>query len=384
MKQTIITLLCTLTYVVTHAADQRPNIIFSLADVHRYDALSCMDHPFVKTPHNYQSFDFSEVHGTGSSTIFVPAEMWYEDNNQARSGGIPRDFKEKFVKPETWARAREVMDVYMIRANSLDSRENAIDEEFIREKMAPVLKAANLPVAIDFGGATWRNAGRKQNMLQRELNLVGIILEAGIQIRCGSLQSVLSKPLFDENSGKRILYPMDKRYQDVLDYFQAFKKQFPGLAIGIIDALPTHDDDYETAYCGLKEKLARYGFKLDHILLDIPFELPEENRLNNSWPKVKAVERYVKHEVGCRFGLIGASKTAGHESDRAYHRALLKMLDRCRTHRIEPDFFIMMSWFPHPKRSIPDNAPEGEYPAMKTFVEFADKYKTTAKEKENE
>jgi hypothetical protein len=43
----------------------------------------------------------------------------------------------------------------------------------------------------------------------------------------------------------------------------------------------------------------------------------------------------------------------------------------------------MMSWFPHPKRSIPDNAPEGQYPAMKTFVEFADKYKTIVKEREN-
>ena len=32
------------------AAGKRPNIIFILTDDHRWDALSCMGHPFIKTP----------------------------------------------------------------------------------------------------------------------------------------------------------------------------------------------------------------------------------------------------------------------------------------------------------------------------------------------
>ena len=32
------------------SAASQPNIIFVLADDHRYDALSCLGHPFIKTP----------------------------------------------------------------------------------------------------------------------------------------------------------------------------------------------------------------------------------------------------------------------------------------------------------------------------------------------
>jgi hypothetical protein len=306
------------------------------------------------------------------------AELWFEDNNQARGGGLPPDFREKFERPETWARAREAMDVYMIRANALDGRKNPGDADFIRSKMAPVLKAANLPVAIDAGGATWRNAGRKRDSIAQELELIRVLREAGVVVRCISLQSVLSKPLFDEETGRRMPYSMEMRYQDVLDYFQVLEKWFPDIGIGIIDALPSHDEDYEGAYRALKAKLSEHGFRLDHILLDIPFELPEEKMRNNSWSKVKAVERYVKEQIGCHFGLISTSKTAGCESDAAYHQTVLKVLDRCREYRIDPDGFVMMSWFPHPEQSIPDNAPAGSYPSLKTFLEFALKHKANA------
>lgn len=98
------------------------------------------------------------------------------------------------------------MDVYMIRANSLYGRENGIDEAFIRERMAPILNTANLPVALDLGGATWKNAGRKNGTLDQELEVIAALRAAAIQIRCVSLQSVLSKPLFDKDTGKRIQY----------------------------------------------------------------------------------------------------------------------------------------------------------------------------------
>ncbi len=72
--------------------------------------------------------------------------------------------------------------------------------------------------------------------------------------------------------------------------------------------------------------------------------------------------------------MIAASKTAGNTSDKAYHEAMLKLIDRCREHKINPDYFIYMSWFPHPERSTPDNAGKGKYPSMKTFVEMIERY----------
>ena len=35
---------------LSFANEQPPNIIFILTDDHRWDTLSCLDHPFVQTP----------------------------------------------------------------------------------------------------------------------------------------------------------------------------------------------------------------------------------------------------------------------------------------------------------------------------------------------
>ena len=40
-----------LTQVETPALQERPNVLFILTDDQRYDALSCMGHPYLKTPH---------------------------------------------------------------------------------------------------------------------------------------------------------------------------------------------------------------------------------------------------------------------------------------------------------------------------------------------
>ena len=302
-------------------------------------------------------------------------EFWYEDNNQHRGGGIPPDFKSKFSNPNVWAEAAEKMDVYMIRSVSLKQKNNQISNHFIRETMAPVLKKAGIPVVLDVGSATFRHAGRKKDVLEQDIPLIKTMIDAGITIRSISLQSVLSKPLFKgplRNTNPR--YPMEKRYQDVLDAFHLYKKHFPNIAIGIIDALPPHNEDYETPYRALTEVLTEHGYTLDHILLDIPVELPDEKINGNSWPKTKAVEQYVRNEIGCDFGMIAASKTAGNTSDKAYHEAILKLIDRCQEHTINPDYFIYMSWFPHPERSTPDNAGQGKYPSMKTFVEMVERH----------
>ncbi|MBF0198698.1 MAG: sulfatase-like hydrolase/transferase, partial [Planctomycetes bacterium] len=42
---------CTLPFPFVDASEKRPNILFILSDDHRWDAMSCMNHSFVKTPH---------------------------------------------------------------------------------------------------------------------------------------------------------------------------------------------------------------------------------------------------------------------------------------------------------------------------------------------
>ena len=300
-------------------------------------------------------------------TNLVPS-LWYEDNNMARAAGMPSDFKEKFLNPETWEKAREAMDVYMIRANTLTKKENEIDDVFLKDTTLPLLKESNTALALDVQGATWMTHDKKKSVLEQEAALCEKIRNLGGEVTYLSLQSVLSKPLRTKNES--LPYPMDQRIEDIVEYTRTMKKSFPEIRVGIIDALPSHGKDYRTPYADLVAALRQSGYELNHIHLDIPFETPEEGINGMSWEKVKGVEVFVQKEIGCEFGLICTSRKAGYESNRAYHETVLNALERHKSVGGAPDQYLIMSWFPHPSRSIPENALENEFPTMKTVLEF--------------
>lgn len=296
-------------------------------------------------------------------------ELWYEDNNMAVGAGMTPDFKEQFERPDTWEKARRYIDVYFVRANTLAAKKNDLNEEFLRKHFIPVLKKSGIPIALDVQGATWMSASGKQSVgVEREINLIRTLKKHGGDVRYLSLQSVLSKPL--KVGGEVKAYSMKQRYKDIQLYMTLVKREFPDIEIGIVDALPSHGKDYRNAYKGLKDHLVKAGLALDHITLDIPCEIPDTKRNSISWQKVKDVEEYVQKEIGCSFGLVCTSRVAGYRSDEAYHRAVLSALASHAKTGGRPDRYLIMSWFPHPKTSIPDSATGKSYPAMRTVLEF--------------
>ena len=94
------------------------------------------------------------------STACGPTGLWYEDNNMGTAGGMPPDFKEKFYRPDTWARAREAVDVYYMRASTLINPANGLDESFLEEYFVPVLEESGVKIAIDAVGANFLNHRR--------------------------------------------------------------------------------------------------------------------------------------------------------------------------------------------------------------------------------
>ena len=72
------------------AAKKKPNIIFILTDDHRYDAMSCMNHPFIKTP----NLDRLANEGVLFSNSFVttslcsPSRASFLTGNYAHTHGI--------------------------------------------------------------------------------------------------------------------------------------------------------------------------------------------------------------------------------------------------------------------------------------------------------
>lgn len=67
-------------------------------------------------------------------------ELWFEDNNMYIPAGAPPDFKEKFDKLDSWKETRKAIRVYLIRANTLYNPDNKITDNFLKEKLIPVLK----------------------------------------------------------------------------------------------------------------------------------------------------------------------------------------------------------------------------------------------------
>lgn len=292
------------------------------------------------------------------------ADIWYEDNNLGRPDGRPPDFSEKFRKPESFGQASHYLRVYMVRTNVLE----VMDDRFLSELFQPYLTKNNIKLAVDAGGATWSQAPGRKKVAPREIRLLERLKRLGIQVDYLSLQSVLSKPLVIR--GKPENYPLGKRIEDVVAYAKAAKAVYPQAQIGIIDALPSHGKDYRQPYLLLRDALAKEAIALSYIHLDMPFDIPREQVLGITWPKIRAVESYVEDELGLKFGLVVTSNKGGKVSSKLFHERVLAAQECYLGAGGTPGDFIIASWFPYPQATIPETAAGEDYPAMRTVLEF--------------
>jgi hypothetical protein len=304
----------------------------------------------------------------GSTACGTPS-LWYEDNNMGTAGGMPPDFEEKFYQPDTWVRAREVIDVYYVRASMLLNPTNDLDDSFLEESFVPVLEDSGVKIAIDAVGANFLNHRRPAGTarVDRELRLIEKLRAMGGQVGYIALQSVLSKPLREE--GQVVEYPMQRRIQDVVEYAKMARERLPDVEIGIIDALPSKGQDYQGPYGELATALGD-DLRLDFVHLDCPYERAQEGE-NISWEGIKAVEGFVKRDIATRFGLISTSRTGGETSDETWNDNVLGVPREYAKANGNPDEYAIMSWFPYPSSSIPEEAGPGQFPDTKTVLSFA-------------
>jgi hypothetical protein len=284
------------------------------------------------------------------------------------AGGMPVDFKEKFYQPDTWASAREAIDVYYVRASTLLNPANNLDDSFLEKSFVPVLEESGVKIAIDAVGANF-NQRRPDGTarVDHELALVEKLRAMGGQVGYIALQSVLSKPLREE--GQIVEYPMQRRIQDVVEYARTARERLPDMEIGIIDALPSKGLDYQGPYGELAAALGD-DLRLDFIHLDCPYERAQEGG-NISWEGITAVEDFVKGDIATRFGLISTSRTGGETSDETWNDNVLDVPREYAKANGNPDEYAIMSWFPYPSSSIPEEAGPGQFPDTKTVLSFA-------------
>jgi hypothetical protein len=290
----------------------------------------------------------------------LAADIWYEDNNLGRGAGMPADFVEKFRQPESFKQATHHIGVYMIRANVLEVMEDA----FFTELLFPYLQKNNIKFALDAGGATWTQASeRRGQVFDENIGLLHRLKRLGGRVDHISLQSVLSKRWRGGD------YPMDKRIEDVVIFAKAAREVYPTVAIGIMDALPSHGKDYRTPYRQLKDALAREKIGLSHIHLDISFDAPRTGRRGVTWASIREVERYVEEDLGAAFGLFAKSRRGGENSSRDFYMRTMGSVECYAGSGGTPREYVLSSNFLYPNKTIPEDATGDNYPTMRIVLE---------------
>ena len=295
-----------------------------------------------------------------SAALAAGAELWYEDNNLGKAGGVPPDFVEKFRRPETFRNATRFINVYMMRANTLST----MDDSFFTELLLPYLKANRIRLAINAGGATWALAPGRDRLYKDDIELYRRLKRLGAEVSYISLQSVLSKP----RRGEKAEFPLDKRIEGVVAYAKEAHAIYPNAQFGIIDALPSHGKEYAQPYRRLKDAMAKAGTPLAYVQLDANFQSLKEGR-GESWDGARQVERFVEQDLGLKFGFFTGSRKHGQTSSKAFHDAVLASLDCYDGASGTPDHFIVASFYRFPDKTIPEDATGDDYPAMRIVLD---------------
>ena len=283
-------------------------------------------------------------------------QFWYEDNNMNTAGGFPPDFTELFTDPGKWEKLRDTISVYLVRGNTLANIINQEGESFIKDHFAPVLVGANIPLAIDNppSVAAWPAFYK-------------LLTDNGITVSHVGLQSVLAKPRNDVSP--QYDPELENRIQEVKNDIYAYHQIAPNVKYGIIDARPTKGWEYKSAYLRTREALRSVGLELDFILLDCPYSYVLAGT-NISPSKLKDVEAYVMDSIHAEYGLIITDNIGGMDSDQAYYDRVMAYAGAYIKTGSVPDHFVLMSWFLHPSKALPENAPAGDYPMTKVGLEL--------------
>ena len=303
----------------------------------------------------------SQAHPSGPDQ----GSLWVQPPNHGGAGRLAPDAFEMFTtRTDEWAEARQFIDVWVVRVTSLLGTDVPLTEAFLGDSFLPKLHAWGIDLAVNVTGATHAQCGNHPSRLSDEAVALQHLLDLGGQISALSLQSPLSKvsgscPVYGKETG------FDLRIADIIRYVAAMTERFPGIAIGLVDAMPAKGWAYQDVYRRLQEALTSQGLELAFIHLDFPMESAAPG-----WVDVREAEDFVRGELGTPFGLIYVSKVGGETSNVAFRDAVLAAYRAYRTAGGRPDHLELTSWYAFPTSNLPEDD-EANAPFMNLVRDFA-------------
>ena len=303
--------------------------------------------------------------------------LWMEDNNLGAAGGLPSDFVQRFQDPETWKVSLRMLDTLYLRESSLRNSANGIDATLLRDTIAPVLNASQANVSIDSGAATFLNRRARSDgvsldsALDSHFRWLDSMLQSGLRIRSISLQSVLSKTVPGDRDWAS--YSVQDRISDVVEYASRLNARYSWIRVGIIDALPTHQQSWVTIYNSLRDSMNARRLTLDHIHLDMPVDFIGAGK-SFQWADVHRIQRFVQTGIGAKFGLMLTSvEGGGNSNERWAQRTIAGLNDyqvairQLGNANLQPDRIIISSWYDFPNTSVPETMPEPTVAGVTAF-----------------
>jgi hypothetical protein len=291
--------------------------------------------------------------------------LWAQPPNHGGAGRLAPDVFEMFTtRTDAWAEARRSVDVWVVRMTSLLGEDVPLSDAFLEASLLPKLQEWGIALAVNVTGATHAQCADHPERLSDEIEAIQRLIDLGADISFLSLQSPLSKvsgscPAYGKETGYHL------RIADIVRYVGHMTERFPGIEVGLVDALPAKGWDYQDVYLSLLDALAKQGLRLAFIHLDFPME-----SASPGWANVREVEDFVRGELGVPFGLIYVSKVGGATSNVAFRDNVLAEYRAYRAAGGRPDHLELTSWYDFPTSNLPEDD-EANAPFMNLVRDFA-------------
>ena len=292
-------------------------------------------------------------------------ELWVQLPNYLRAGGLAPDFFPMFTSATAqWAASRAFTSVWVLRMNSVIGDDPMVGGDFLRDAFFPRLREWGIRLAINVNGATLVDCGDRGSRAGDEAEQLQRLVDLGARITYLSLQSPLSKVAEPTCQYYRRETDFDRRIAGVVDYISDMSERFPGIKVGVVDAMPSKGWAYRDVYRRLVDAVDAAGHQLAFIHLDFPME-----SATPGWTNVREAEEFVRGELGVRFGLLYVSKVGGEQSNVAFRDNVLSAYRAYRAAGGRPDDLELTSWYRFPDANLPEGD-EINAPFMNLVLEF--------------
>ncbi len=325
-----------------------------------------------------QFFIFVVIGVLACRQVYGQEQLWISPNLNGEG------YREMFAEDAPWPVAREAVDVFSTHENFLGGRDT------LETLIVPFISRTGIQLALEVGGLRSHNLnGLPPDQVGEataidELRKIQNIYGAGGVVSILQMDSPIGYTLASGGDSICAFEPPEAA-RETADYMERILGRYPRMRFALIEPVPWYHVGDFPAYPGqdrgdLKEILEIFldtlearGLTLEAFHADCPYSYTNYQRVEGyqGWAKLRELEEWVEGR-GLRFGLIYNDEQSGQggrgSSDSLYHRRTLDYYSTYADSGGSPGNMLIMSWYPRPTLTIPEDE---HYTFMNIVKDFA-------------